>query len=185
MGFLTLVLGGTKSGKTKYAEGLAKVRESSGGKILYLATAEALDDEMRVRISKHQMSRPESWDTIEEPIDLLSVFEKHGNKYDLILLDCLTLWATNKIVKAGDDYHREDLIKSVVKDCNFFIDKALSMKSELVIVSNQVELGLASSYTMGRLFQDLSGLLHQEIAASANRVVVTVAGLPVAIKGEI
>lgn len=185
MGSITLVLGGIKCGKTRYAEGKALTKESHGGEILYLATAEALDDEMKQRITRHQKDRPDNWTTVEEPLNINSVFEKYGDKYDLILLDCLTLWLTNKLGQAGDDYNREELMDSITDDCIEFLETSIHCNADLVIVSNQAELGLISSYSLGRLFQDLTGLLHQKIASYADNVIVLQAGIPTAIKGAV
>ncbi len=185
MGKICLVLGGIKTGKTSYAENKAKEMETSGGKILYLATAEALDDEMKSRIKRHQSDRPKTWTTIEEPLDIKKILETHGNSYDMVILDCLTLWVTNKLMLAGEDYHRDEFMDSMIKECGDFLDVVLQCKCDLVIISNQVETGLISPYAMGRIFQDLAGLLHQKIAKISNNVVVMQAGIATALKGEI
>ncbi|MGL1891318.1 MAG: bifunctional adenosylcobinamide kinase/adenosylcobinamide-phosphate guanylyltransferase [Spirochaetaceae bacterium] len=185
MGKITLVLGGIKCGKTSYAEKLASDRESRGGEILYLATAEALDDEMKHRIDRHRADRPKNWDTAEEPLDVKSIFEKKGNVYDLILFDCLTLWITNKIGQAGENYIREELMDNIISSCKEFISQIKDIEAEVVIVSNQVEVGLISPYPLGRVFQDIAGLLHQEIARSANKVVVMQAGIPTILKEDV
>lgn len=185
MGKISLVLGGIKTGKTSFAEKLAAEKELTGGKILYLATAEALDDEMKSRIKRHQSDRPKTWTTIEEPLDIKEIFETYGNKYDLVLMDCLTLWITNKLVQAGEDYNRDEFMDSIIKQSGEFLDVVIKSKCDLVIVSNQVETGLISQYSMGRIFQDLTGLLHQKIARVSTNVIVMQAGIPTALKGEI
>jgi len=185
LGEICLVLGGTKTGKNRYAEKRASDKEEKGGKILYLATAEALDTEMKSRIEKHQSERPETWNTIEEPINIFQKIKENGNNYDLILLDCLTLWVTNKLAKAGENYNREEVIKTIVNDCISFVKKAKTLKCDLVIISNQVETGLISPYPLGRIFQDIAGLAHQGIANIAKDVILVQAGIPVALKGEL
>lgn len=179
MGDVTLVLGGIKSGKSSYAESKAY------GEVVYLATGEALDDEMKQRIKHHRESRPSAWETVEEPLDIKRVMYEWGNKCDFILLDCLTLWLTNLLGRAGENYNREELMEEILNKCDNFLDSAETCKSDLVIVSNQAELGLVSMYKLGRLFQDTVGLLHQRIAKRAKNVIVLQAGIPTALKGEI
>lgn len=185
MGNISLVLGGIKSGKTNYAESKAKEVEKRGGKILYLATAQALDDEMASRIDHHKTNRPDSWTTVEEPLNIYDVLKKEGNTYDFILFDCLTLWITNRCLEAGEDYNRDELMASIKAQCREYISIVKDLKSDLIIVSNQVELGLISPYPLGRMFQDLAGILHQYIASEAKNVIVLQAGIPTAIKGSI
>lgn len=185
MGVITLVLGGIKCGKTHYAEMQALKKQSTGGDIVYFATAEAHDEEMKQRITRHQLDRPKNWKTVEEPLELKKAFMELDKDYDLILLDCLTLWITNKLGKAGEEYNREEIIETIISDFLSFLDIIKSSKSDLVIVSNQAELGLISQYKLGRLFQDITGLLHQKIAVYAENVIVLQAGLPLAIKGKI
>lgn len=177
MGKITLVLGGTKSGKTCYAESLAY------GDVLYLATARALDDEMKLRIRHHQSTRPKHWDTIEEPTDILHVIERFGDNYDFILMDCLTLWMTNMLGDLPEEYNREELLSDNINRALEFVQEIKKRKADLVIVSNQVEVGLVSPYPLGRVFQDLAGLIHQNIAKEADSVVVMQAGLPLILKG--
>lgn len=177
MGKLTLVLGGTKSGKTGYAESLAY------GDVLYLATAEVLDDEMKLRVNHHKRSRPKDWDTVEETRDILNVLQQNGDKYDFILMDCLTLWMTNMLGELPVEYNREELLSNNIKSALEFVEEIKNRKADLVIVSNQVEVGLVSPYPLGRVFQDLAGLMHQKIAQYADSVVVMQAGLPLRLKG--
>lgn len=183
MGQITLVLGGTKSGKTSFAEGLAKSKEISGCKIIYLATAQAFDSEMKDRINRHRSDRPKSWLTIEEPLDIIKVFNDSSKNCDLILLDCLTLWLTNMIMKAGDNYIREELMDSILNEVDLFLDQISNTQTDIVMVSNQVEVGLISEYKLGRLFQDIAGLMHQKIGKRANNVIVMQAGFPTVLKG--
>lgn len=177
MGKLTLVLGGTKSGKTGYAESLAY------GDVLYLATAEVLDDEMELRIKHHKNSRPKEWDTVEEPRDILNVIKTHGDDYDFILMDCLTLWMTNMLGELPEEYDREELLSKHINRAMEFVEEVKNRRADMVIVSNQVEVGLVSPYPLGRIFQDLAGMMHQRIAQKADAVVVMQAGLPLNLKG--
>ncbi len=185
MGNISLVLGGIKSGKTNYAETKAKEVEKSGGKILYLATAQALDDEMKSRIDRHKSSRPSSWTTVEETLNIKEVLQREGDSYDFILFDCLTLWITNRCIEAGEEYNRDELMASIIDECEEYISIVKDLRCDLLIVSNQVELGLISPYPLGRMFQDLAGLLHQKIGKYSKNVVVLTAGFPTALKGDI
>ena len=184
MGDISLILGGIKTGKTGYAQKKALSKEKQGGTILYLATAQALDSEMKERIERHKADRPKNWDTIEEPLKIAEIIEKEGNNYDFILLDCLTLWLTNRLIDAGEEYNRRDLIESILNEVDTIIDTAIGKKCVLAIISNQVETGLISPYPLGRIFQDITGLMHQKIAKKATNVVVMQAGIATAIKGS-
>lgn len=183
MAKITLILGGIKSGKTSYAQNYAKIKEGHDTSITYLATAEALDDEMIDRIKRHQSDRPTNWITVEEPINITNSLKEINS--GVVILDCLTLWITNKICAAGEDYVRDDLMGEILNDVDLLLETLTNQDIELVIVSNQVETGLISTYAMGRLFQDLTGLIHQKIAKNAKNVILMVAGIPQTLKGEI
>ena len=184
MGHISLILGGIKTGKTGYAQKKAEFKEKQGGSILYLATAQALDSEMKERIKRHKADRPKNWDTIEEPLEITKTIENERNNYDFILLDCLTLWLTNKLLDAGEEYNREILIESILNEVDSMIDSAINGKCDLAIISNQVETGLISTYPLGRIFQDATGLMHQRIAEKATNVIVMQAGIATGIKGS-
>src|SRR5262245_44019992 len=165
---LTLVIGGARSGKSRYAETLI---EGEPGPRIYLATAEARDDEMERRIAEHRASRGRSWHTIEAPHDLAAAIAALPRR-SAVLIDCLTLWLSNRLL-ADADIDRE------IVD----LERALaSHDGAVVAVSNDVGSGIVPDSQLGRRFRDLQGMLNQRIAAKASRVVLMVAGLPLAVK---
>jgi adenosylcobinamide kinase / adenosylcobinamide-phosphate guanylyltransferase len=166
---LTLVLGGARSGKSRYAEGLL---ESWHVPLFYLATAEPLDDEMRLRIAQHRARRGAFWTTVEEPLALPSALRETARKGVPILVDCLTLWLSN-VICAGRS--AEDAIDALVAE-------APRLAAPIVMVANEVGLGIVPENKLARAFRDHAGRLNREIAALAGRVVFVAAGLPLVLK---
>lgn len=163
---MTLVLGGARSGKSVYAEGLI---EACPGPWLYLATAQAYDDEMRERITLHRARRAGPWRTRDVPLALAeAIIDAEGP----VLVDCLTLWLTNLLLSEGDP---ADAVARLVRAC-------AGARGPLVLVSNEVGLGIVPDNALARRFRDEAGRLHQRLAAIADRVVLTVAGLPLIVK---
>lgn len=166
-----LVLGGARSGKTAFAEQLA-IR--SGKKPAYLATAEALDAEMRDRVATHKAGRGDRFTTIEEPLALSDALMAAAKKHDVILVDCLTLWITNLLVA------NEDVAKAVSE----LGATLVQLKSaRVILVSNEVGLGIVPDNAMARTFRDLAGSAHQRLAEICEEVHFIVAGLPMTLKG--
>lgn len=166
---LTLVLGGARSGKTAYAEKLAVAR---GAERTYLATAQALDDEMAMRIAIHRKERGQGWQTVEEPLDL----ERALSEIDqVVLIDCLTLWLSNLL-------HAE---LSPNKAARGLLRALEQRPHDTIIVSNEVGMNLVPETALGRRFRDAQGTLNQMIAARAGRVIFVAAGLPLALKGSL
>ncbi len=172
---LILILGGVRSGKSSYAQQLAG---EDGGQVLFLATAEARDDEMKHRIAKHKSSRPASWATIEEPLNLASALKSKAATSDIVLIDCITVWLSNLLLRENSVTEEKMLAE---------IDKLLNAykrgKASYVIVSGEVGMGIVPEYPLGRIFRDYLGLANQRLAAKADRVVLMVAGIPVVVKG--
>jgi adenosyl cobinamide kinase/adenosyl cobinamide phosphate guanylyltransferase len=167
---LTLVLGGARSGKSRFAEGLIAALP---GPWVYIATAEAGDDEMAARIKAHRARRAANWRTVEAPRDLQAALAACGNAP--VLVDCLTLWLSNLMLANAD------MEKEIGQ-----LESALSaIAAPVVLVANEVGSGIVPDYPLGRKFRDLQGTLNQRIAARADRVVLMVAGLPLAIKGTL
>ena len=165
---LTLVLGGARSGKSRCAENLIATLPPPW---LYVATAEAGDEEMAARISAHRARRGPDWRTIEAPRHLVAALEKVETTP--VLVDCLTLWLSN-LMLAGIDLEAETT----------HLENALAAATApVVLVSNEVGSGIVPDHPLGRKFRDLQGVLNQRIAARADRVVLMVAGLPLALKG--
>lgn len=165
---LTFVLGGARSGKSRHAESLI---QSAPAPWLYIATAEAHDEEMRRRIAAHRSRRPEGWRTMDAPLDLAAAI-RGGTGSGAILVDCLTLWLTNAML-AGRDLAAEAAGLSAA--CR-------AAPAPLVLVSNEVGFGIVPDNALARRFRDEAGRLHQAIAAAADRVVLVVAGIPMQVK---
>ncbi len=181
---MTLILGGTKSGKTGFAEKLAlDLSQDTGAQVLYLATAKAWDEEMKTRIKKHKASRPQNWVTVEYPTEIVNVFPD-AVQYDksIILFDCLTMWITNILMLLGEDFSKEEAESNVLTALDVFLEQAEIYDGELLIISNLVEVGLVSPHFLGRTFQDIAGICHQKIAEKAGCVYQMTAGIPLKIK---
>ena len=167
---LTLVIGGARSGKSRYAEGLIAAQLPPW---IYVATAEAGDPEMLARIRAHRKRRGAHWRTIEAPRELVAALTaNHGGP---VLVDCLTLWLSNVMLA---EMNVELEIET--------LDAALAAAAApIVLVANEVGLGIVPEFPLGRRFRDLQGILNQRMAARADRVILMVAGLPLAVKGTL
>ncbi len=171
---LTLVIGGARSGKSRYAESLmATLPAPWKPPWAYIATAEAGDEEMAARIAAHRARRSADWKTVEAPRDLAAALKAWGSMPALV--DCLTLWLSNLMIAEADtDREMEEL------------EKALAVAAApAVLVANEVGSGIVPSFPLGRRFRDMQGMFNQRIAARADRVVLMVAGLPLPIKGTL
>ena len=169
MSRLTLVLGGARSGKSRHAERLAL---GSGLAPVYVATAQALDAEMAARIARHRARRGASWRTVEEPLDLVGALRRECADGRAVLVDCLTLWLTNLMVAK----------RPVRAELAGLVELLPTLPGALVLVSNEVGLGIVPSDAMARVFIDHAGWLHQRIAELADLVVFMAAGLPLQLK---
>jgi adenosylcobinamide kinase/adenosylcobinamide-phosphate guanylyltransferase len=167
-----LVLGGARSGKTGYAERLAM---RMGSKPVYLATATALDGEMRERVHTHQAQRSGRFRTVEEPLDVPSAIITAAKNNDVILVDCLTLWITNLLENGMDVAAAIEELYGVLRDVG---------AARVIIVSNEVGLGIVPDNPLARSFRDLAGSSHQRLAEICDDVYFIVAGLPMVIKGD-
>ena len=163
---LTLVLGGARSGKSRLAEVLL-MRES--GPWTYVATAEARDDEMRVRIDEHRARRGVDWTTVEAPIGLAKALTGENPA----LVDCLTLWLTNLMLGGHDVSRATDALLAVLRE----------RTAPCILVANEVGLGIVPETPLGRAFRDEAGRLNQRIAQACDRVLFVAAGLPMTLKG--
>jgi adenosylcobinamide kinase/adenosylcobinamide-phosphate guanylyltransferase len=175
MSQFTLVLGGARSGKSRYAEGLVRTHADAGSSPHYLATAQAWDAEMAARIAAHRAERTgQGWVTVESPLDLQGALAGVPPGAP-VLVDCLTLWVTNHLL-AGSDMATEGagLAAAIARH-----------SGPVVAVANEVGLGIVPDNALARRFRDAAGRLHQDLAQQADRVVLVVAGLPLAIKGAL
>jgi adenosylcobinamide kinase/adenosylcobinamide-phosphate guanylyltransferase len=167
---VTLVLGGARSGKSRYAERLVESTANCG---TYCATAEAGDAEMVERIAVHRARRGHFWRTVETPLALVQAIAEEAEHERPLLIDCLTLWLSNLLL-AGKQPDAEAAVL-----CNALREAA----GPVVLVSNEVGMGLVPETPLGRRFRDAAGRLNQEVAALADRVVFVAAGLPLVLKG--
>jgi adenosyl cobinamide kinase/adenosyl cobinamide phosphate guanylyltransferase len=172
---MILILGGARSGKSTFAEQLAK--QSAREKILFIATAEPLDDEMRERIAKHRAARPAAWQTLEAPRDLPSALAQLEKSPQLILLDCMTLWVTNEMLAS-----EADVEKRLLGQLDMLIEWTRLHDIDLIIVSNEVGLGIVPENALARRFRDVLGIVNAHAAQNADKVYWMVAGLPLEVK---
>lgn len=164
------ILGGARSGKSRYAEALAV---ASGRQLFYLATAEALDPEMNQRIARHRRDRDPTWQLVEEPLLLGSALQELDKPDHCILIDCLTLWLSNCL--HADVWAQQRAL---------FLDAMELEQAELILVSNEVGNGIIPLGELSRQFVDESGWLHQAVASRCERVTTIIAGLPLHLKGD-
>lgn len=166
----TLVLGGARSGKSRHAEGLIRAK---GQVRVYIATAQAFDDEMRDRIARHRATRAEDgWTTIEEPLELAAAIAAARQPGSAVLVDCLTLWLSNIMLAGRDVEEQQAALLAVLGQGD----------APIVFVSNEVGLGLVPETPLGRAFRDAQGRLNQALAAHCDHVVFVAAGLPLTLK---
>ena len=167
-----LILGGARSGKSRLAEQLAS---ASGLPVTYIATSQPLDGEMNERVLLHRQRRPDDWGLIEEPLALAAVLRAEAAEGRCLLVDCLTLWLTNLLMLEDDQRLAEE--RDALLAC------LEQLPGTLVLVSNETGLGVVPMGELTRRYVDLAGWLHQAVAERCQRVVLTVAGLPLMLKG--
>ena len=181
MGKLTFMLGGARSGKSFFAQKLA---EESGKSVTFIATAQALDDEMSARIRKHRDERHTDWNTLEIPAGIAAYLRENPTKTNLYLLDCITLLVTNLIMQCTKDDIADEkqstlTIENEISELLVYIREH---EQDWIIISNEVGQGLVPPYQMGRVYRDLLGRANQRIASVADEVYWLVAGIPVPIQ---
>jgi adenosylcobinamide kinase/adenosylcobinamide-phosphate guanylyltransferase len=170
---IIFITGGARSGKSRFAEELA--RQFPGAKA-YLATAQGLDEEMAERIRRHREDRPSGWQTLEEPFKVADRISKEGNHFDLILLDCLTLWISNLLMAGWNE-------AKILEEGNRLLEVSRQAKCSLILVGNEVGMGIVPENPQARLFRDLSGFIQQRAAREADEVFFMVSGIAQKIKG--
>jgi len=172
MGLTTLITGGCRSGKSRQALVLAK--GISGYKV-FVATAEARDEEMKERIARHRKERGGEWETVEEPVDLVHTFQRLENQKGVVVLDCLTLWISNLML-------RGDSSENILNEAGRLEEQLKRMPCETVIITNEVGSGIVPENSLAREFRDLAGEINQRFAASCDRVIHMVAGIAMNLK---
>ena len=173
MARVTFITGGARSGKSRLAEELALRQGTPAG---YLATGQAGDPEMAARIARHQDSRGDEWQTMEEPLAIGQVIEGHDGYFAAILVDCITLWLTNLL------FHYDDPAR-VLGDVKNLTGLFGRLRTPLVLVSSEVGMGIVPEHQLARTFRDLAGEANELLAAAADEVYVTISGLPLKLKG--
>jgi adenosylcobinamide kinase/adenosylcobinamide-phosphate guanylyltransferase len=178
---ITLIMGGARSGKSSYAE---KIAASLGGSVLYIATAKAGDAEMAERIAAHRVSRPADWQTLETPRNVDQALDNLQTAPQVMLLDCLTLLVTN-IVLSMEEAPQHEIEAVVLAEVEAIVNAQRRLDAPMLVVSNEVGLGLVPPYPLGRVYRDALGRANQNLAAQADNVLFMVAGLPMIVKGEL
>jgi len=186
---LVLISGGARSGKSTFAERLAI---KSGRSVAFIATATAGDEEMRERIARHRAARPATWHTIEEPLDLAGAVLQASKLADVLLLDCITLWLNNLFAQAMGQHESEEgqyttgklyddaALQQIEKLLT--VVRSLEPGKALLIVTNEVGLGIVPAYALGRLYRDTLGYVNQRLAQAADRVYFMIAGMGIDLK---
>lgn len=185
---ITLVLGGARSGKSLWAEQFAR---RGNGPVLYVATAQPSDDEMAERIANHRANRPADWTTLEVPVDLLSAIRKQAEAGCTVLVDCLTIWVSNAILARIAAFEDAAVVSpaewraieaDLVAEVTGLAEHARRSALRLILVSNEVGLGLVPPYPLGRAYRDILGRVNSGLAERADNVIMMVAGLPIDLK---
>ncbi len=169
------VLGGARSGKSRFALDLCNVQEK---RCIFLATAQALDQEMKARIEHHQAERGDKWQTIEEPIDVATAVHALDGRDTVILIDCMTLWLNNLFMKYGEEL---ETIDQAIED---LIQILMHIQGIVVIVSNEVGMGIVPEDRLSRRYRDALGYLNQQLTCLAKEVVFILAGIPLVVKRD-
>jgi len=179
VGRILFVLGGARSGKSRYAQARAREAAGPGGRVVFVATAEARDGEMRERIRRHRLERPPEWTTLEAPLQAGEAVAKAGPQAGAILVDCLTLLASNLLLASPDAAAAE---AAVMEEIERVLAAARAAGPTVILVSNEVGQGVVPESELGRAFRDIAGRAHQRVAAEADEVVFLTAGIPQRLK---
>ncbi|MCX8061019.1 MAG: bifunctional adenosylcobinamide kinase/adenosylcobinamide-phosphate guanylyltransferase [Anaerolineales bacterium] len=177
MATLTLLLGGARSGKSRFAQELARAQSD---KVVYIATSQPLDAEMKQRVEKHRNERPAQWITLELPHSVAQGYRESGLKPAVVLLDCLTLLVSNVLLAVcpTEDIDADIALSAVNSELEALLEVISNDTAHWIIVSNEVGLGLVPPYPLGRVYRDALGIANQRLAAVADEVYLLVAGIP-------
>jgi len=171
---VVLITGGARSGKSDYAMSLA---ENSAGKMVYIATATSGDPEMAERIRKHKEARGPAWRTVEEPLDILESVQRNSAIDTAVVLDCLTLWLTNIMMRDGEGFEPQAGQKS-----GEFVEALQGLPGTLIVVTNETGMGIVPDNAVARRFRDAAGMVNSTFAQAADDVYFMVSGIPVKVK---
>ena len=178
-GPLILLLGGARAGKSTYAMRRAQDgKRASADEICFIATAQALDEDMTKRIARHRAERPAHWRTIEEPYQIDEAL-RQASEARIVIVDCLTLFVSNWLMRHEDEHECEQFVRRITRN---FLAIARDRQQTIICVSNEVGLGVVPDTNLGRVFRDLLGRVNQEFAAAADEVYLLIAGLPLQLK---
>jgi adenosylcobinamide kinase/adenosylcobinamide-phosphate guanylyltransferase len=169
-----LITGGCRSGKSRFALNYANQHFSEK---LYLATCEVLDEEMARRVEHHKKMRGPEWQTVEEPVEIVDRIRQHGNVAEVILIDCLTLWLSNLLIKWDNDLR-------TMEETDHLIHIIKESQTSFILVSNEVGMGIVPADPLSRRFRDLSGMMNQRMAEIMDTVIFMVSGIPIFLKGK-
>lgn len=177
------IIGGIKSGKSRFAESLVlDMEQKTGRTVHYIATAQVWDDEMADRVQRHKSSRPGRWETHESPLNPDQVI-RNLEPSSIILLDCLNLFMSNKLLEKCED-SRNNQIEHILNGVNDLLTTCRNSDHTIVVVSNEVGCTLVADNPLGRVFQDAAGMAHQRTAAAADQVYLVTAGIPQCLKDQ-
>ena len=171
-----LITGGARSGKSQFAQKLAI---EVGGSVLFVATAEAKDEDMRLRIEAHRKSRPGSWKTLEAPLGISEIIGRHIGEAKIVVIDCITMLVANILLRGRDGAPAEE---PVLKEINALINRMDELEATFILVSNEVGLGLVPDNELGRRYRDCLGRANQILAQHADEVYLMVTGIPIRLK---
>jgi adenosylcobinamide kinase/adenosylcobinamide-phosphate guanylyltransferase len=171
------ITGGARSGKSRFAEQTA---HNFGAPLCYLATAQSLDDEMGQRIGKHQQRRGDAWHTIEEPLQLAETLANYDGAYNAVLIDCLTLWLSNLLML--HEYLGAKANERILEDVLHLSEALRGMKTPVIVVSNEVGMGIVPENRLARIFRDIAGQANQIIASAADEAWLVASGIPLRLK---
>jgi len=175
---MTLILGGARSGKSRFAQELAA---KLGRRVLFVATGEPLDEEMNARIKAHKRSRPRNWRTLETPTNVAKALRNKMGDAEVVIVDCMTLLVSN--LMGTEDMDAKTLEKKVTAELKELVAFMRTTKAHFIIVSNEVGLGVVPAYPAGRVYRDALGMANQMLARDADEVYFMVAGIPIPQKG--
>jgi len=179
-GKLIFIIGGARSGKSNFAE---KIAAKANQEVAYIATGQPLDDEMKIRIKKHKDRRPINWETYEEPIEVRELVSRLGLEKEVILIDCLTLLTSNLLLREEDKVEDQKWQEEILLEIKRLAEISYKVPAQVIIVSNEVGMGLVPDNPLGRVYRDILGKANSIIVDKADEVFMMVSGISLKIKG--